>query len=530
MKAWLSLWQVPLAEHRNRGMISLRVTAMLLASAVVFGSITASFGSLDARPTMTVIALPSAALVLYWWYTFVSSMANICAPSRAHLVPGLRHRVAVATSMLWLTLSLLMASFFANPYAFCFVVWTLAAAMVQPSHRIRLVVFSAAWLWIAYAVATIAIKIGPGPFHALEIMTMMLAVAGGLLGLTGLMRIFPVAALLLLVAWLSSIFLSKPVLGITFSELLSVIYSMSSQFVTHVAIALALLIFTLFGLLGFRGDLLIKRQRQSTGQGALGRGFMTPQGRPKWGWTAIQAYLASLRRSLTLGAGPAKQERLIFYVFGPTLHWTNIVWLSLMWALLLVVVPFLSPLVMSKVTASELSAGWLNMFPIIFVTLHKWLGDVIYQTRKEQQLLALSPGWPSNHTQKQWTVAFLLNYCLASLTCCLAITFAAVWAHGIPTSEYLQPILTVVLSTIAMFGAALSSYSTMRKPGFIDAMIAVYVGGLPYMSLQMTKIMRGSIEEVAAFVGLALVAVAIWRWHKFMNGPAVLPAAAFTKP
>lgn len=532
MNKFIPLWEHSLTEARHRGVSALRVTGMLFAMMLLFAGVLLwmSTGMRVGKDTLFAFAFPSAILVLYWWYTFVSSMASVCSPINQQLTPGLERRVAGATILLWIMLSMLLATFFANPYVFCAVVWVVAAGMIQPSRRVRTALFQVAWLWTAYGLASVFLQMrfSTKPtlgWENVEILIALCAVTGGMLGLAGLVRLLPVVSTIFLVAWVSSMSFSAQLFGMTFTELLYLIYGMSSQFLTHVGIALLLVALTLFGLLGFKGDMRFKqRQRAWRAQAVFGTHWDYLRG-PGSQWSKFSGYGPLLNLTLRQIAGAQKRQRLLGFCLGPGGHWTGMLWISVMWCTMFVLFPTFMP----SRNNGELVAALIAMFPVAFASFQAQLGRSIFRTRNEQQMLLLSPGWPSDQLIKSGVKSIVFRYTLSCLLSCGIGVLVAGWAYDLPFSAYSQSLSAILLSSILMFGHALRDYSQLNSAQISGkfAMFAIAMG--PYLVLQITKIKRGPIELVALVAGVCCYVYLVWRFIQFAKATRVLPAAMFAK-
>ncbi len=533
MNGFIPLWELPLTESRNRGWSALLVTCTLFASMVWFGGslVWMSRGMRIGMDSLFAFVLPTVILVLYWWYKFVSSMANLCSPINQQLTPGLEKRVAGATCLMWLMLSMLLATFFANSYLFCAVVWSVAAGLVQPSRRIRATLFMLACLWTTYGLTTFFLqtRFSSRPAFAwenVEILIAVCAVSGGMLGLAGLVRLFPVVGTLFWVAWLSSIFLSEQLFGMTFTQLLYLIYGMSSQFLTHVGIALMLIILTLFGLLGFKGDLRFRhRQRTWQAQAFFGTHWDYLRGTGLQ-WNKFTGYGPLLNLTLRQIAGAEKCQRLLGFCLGPGGHWAGVLWISAMWSAMFVLFPHFIP----EPDKAEFAAMLISGLPVAFASLQAQLGRSIFRTRNEQEMLALSPGWPRDQLINSAVKSIVFRYTLSCLLSCSVGVLVAASVYKMPFATYSQALLAILLSSILMFGHALRDYSRLNSAEISGklAMFAIAMG--PYLVLQIAKIKRGPIEMVALVTGLFCCAYLLWRLTIFAKATRVLPAAMFAKP
>lgn len=532
MNGFIHLWELPISESRHRGWRALRVTGMLFASMVFFvGSLLwMSRGMRVGMDTLIAFAFPTAMLVLYWWYTFVSSMANVCSPINQQLTPGLGKRVAGATILLWIMLSMLLTTFFANPYLFCAVVWGVAAGLFQPSRRVRKTLFLAAWLWIAYGLTTFFLQIQFSTRPALiwenaEVLIAACAVTGGMLGLAGLVRLLPVVSAIFWVVWLSSMSFSEQLFGMTFTHFLQLIYGMSSQFLTHAGIALLLVALTLFGLLGFKGDMRFKqRQRAWRAQAFFGAHWDSLRG-PGSQWSKFTGYGPLLNLTLRQIAGAEKRQRLLGFCLGPGGYWTGVLWISAMWSAMFLVFPYFMP----RLGKAELAEALISMLPVVYGSFQAQLARSIVRTRNEQQMLTLTPGWPGDQLVKSAVKSIAFRYTFSCAVSCSVGVLVAAKAYSLPFTAYSQTLFAVLLSSILMFGHALRDYSRLNSAEITGklALFAIAIG--PYVVLQITKIKRGPIEMVALVTGLFCCAYLLWRLTRFAGATRVLPATTFAK-
>ncbi len=521
------IWQLPAREYRNQGMISLRLMTVLAALGLgIVALLIINFAN-NNRQTVIVLSVPSAGLALYGWYRFVASMVRVCSPINLRTTPRLRRNVLLATSLLWLGLSMLLATFFTNPYMFCFVVWALAAAMTQPSDRVRSVVFICAALWVAYALPSITLKFvaldEPALWETPKTMLMMCAVTGSLLGLAGMFAVFPRAASLVCIAWVGSMFVSKPWLGMTFTELLRLIYSLSSQFATHMMVALALLGLTLFGLVGINGERLINRhqrnnQTQRKNEAKRDSAFQTPRQRPAM-------YRHFLKRVLQQHESRDKPRELLPITFGPVMHWTSAISETAWIVALLIVGPYLFSFAFKSLGHAELTASWLLILPVTLVTFLAATERELHRTHREQRMLTLTPGWPAPAAVKSIFTNWLIQYVGALFVCFALMVLCSAWVHDLSYADFMQPLMTLLLTALIFFGTALRSYTTRRQSGFTRLLQKMAVGMTPFLLLQVTKIFRGPVELVAAIAFVFCLGFVVYRWRRFNNGPAVLPAS-----
>ncbi len=524
MKRLEAILRLPLAEHRNNGLMSLRATSVIVVSAVIFAGIVVAFDVGGKKSLSIVFALASGALVLCWWYAFISSLARLCSPINRQLIPDLSVHVAYAVCLMWLLLSILLASFFVNAYAFTVATWAVAAGMVQPSRRIRHAAFILAGAWIAYSFTTNAQFFGRAAtgfdFHQLETLIAMHAVTGGLLGLVGLLRLFPYLGTVLWAMWLSAMFFSQSIFSMSFTALLDYIYGLSSQFGTHVLVACLLLGMTMFGLLGVRGERLIRsRKRDAVMREFLGDNPLS-NAKVQWACNVALGYQCILRRAFANTPQSRNKEKLLEYCFGPQLHWIAILWVSLAAAIFLLLLPLLS----GVGTEAEAVASFLPFLPIYFWYQASVFDRAVLQTQRERHLVALTAKCPDDHIFKRWFVSFAWRYTILCLAGYLAAIAVAIWVYALLPKHYLQSVLALMLGGVLLMCSALRNYSTAPKLGFLRKSGLVSVGFLPYLVLQITLILKGSVVLVAlACMFLALLLLA-WRWRTFMLSQPILSA------
>ncbi|MBL8525251.1 MAG: hypothetical protein JNN20_16290, partial [Betaproteobacteria bacterium] len=278
------------------------------------------------------------------------------------------------------------------------------------------------------------------------------------------------------------------------------------------------------------GDALIKRQKKAAEVRSLNEARLDPAARPSWQFGSIFSYRHLLQRRLDDQGDVKRHEKLLSFTFGPGTHWSTLIWTTNIWAVLLVVAPFFVPLFSTRLNKADMAAAWMLMLPIFFVSLRKGINHSIYQTRQEQKLLSLTPAWLPDRSLKRWFATFAFRYSMICLVSCISIILLASWVHGIPLSSYEQPLLTVIVCAVFLFGTSLRSYSTSQKPVFADDLVSLAVGLGPFLLLQFAKIFKYSVADAAILAIASGIAFSVWRWYKFTKGTLVLPAGVLAKP
>jgi len=519
MNRAIAISRLTLDVHRNQIGMSLRAVIILaLIAGMMIGMIVIWKLDWRSRATGLVLVLPTAAAVLFQWYRVVANIAAICSNTNLLQVPHLRRHVVLAFCSLWIGYALLLISFFANPYIFCVAAWLLLAAITQPSDRILRYSLLIIVLWIAFALTQVSFRFYNFGDNA-GVLIMMFAVASGLLGLVGVTRVFPLLAVILWTVWLSTMSFSDYLFGMNFTQFLRLIYSLSSQFTTHVVVAIALGALTLYGLVG-------KKHRQpAIGLASFRERLNAIGGKKARALQVSVGYQTALRKVLE----PAHRTRdtisLVPFSFPPRAHWTDALETSAVCFGLILVIPLMTMLFLKNLPPADLFNSSQTILAIFIFGIAGKVRLAEDETRRDRQLLSLSPGWPSEAALKSSIARAAFHRTLAVIACGEAMVIATSW---LVTSSWdlLWPAMpTVLFCSIVLFGHGLhfdlareddqpTVWQVMKEYGPL-AMLAlvpiVFPMGKVYKQPILFPVVAGSF----------CVAYALWRWHRFMNSERV---------
>lgn len=532
MNSMLMLLNQPLVERRSQGAWSLIVApgmclllAVLLTALMLWGNV---------KPPLLYIpfGIGTTLLVLLWWALFVSSAANACTPINLQLVPHFKKRVLQATFLSWLVLSLLLVSFFYNPFICCAVVWTAAFGLALPTGHTKTATLWAAGLGIIFsAISTVFLWPGIGQGHAywplerLPNVFVIWTVVSSMLALAAVARLFPAAAGLL--AWILIAFtlFSAKITGATSFNFRQTTDLLSNQFALCIAIAIFLLGLSLWGLVGGRGDQRLARYQRTIARRNLIKAASDPAAQTRWraqNWLT-RGHAPLFTRALASALGRRLPvHRLLGFCFGPSVHWTAFIWLAMTSGGLAV----LLPLLLSAREPRDIGLVLMICFPVAFIAVTPQLARSMYKTRREQSLLSLTPYWPNERALNRWLAGFVCRYVFFGWLTGVSVMAFISFFYQLSPGTFAGLVFAMTTAALIMNAAGLRDYAHMEKPGQFAGMLTPLAALLSYGVGLLTIVFKGqfALAAMLAFlIAVPSIAIAVRRWRALVSGPKALP-------
>ena len=157
------------------------------------------------------------------------------------------------------------------------------------------------------------------------------------------------------------------------------------------------------------------------------------------------------------------------------------------------------------------------------VILSPQIVRALYQTRREQAMLCLTPHWPSAKVLNRWLAWFVCRYVLTIWLVCFVVLLCVSLAYQLDPDTLAGPILGVTLSALTLCGGVLHNYARMEKPGDFTGKLTAFIALLSYVAVMLTMLLKGPFVLVALLIALPTSAFVVWRWRRLVNGPRALP-------
>lgn len=542
--------------------LQLSTLSMLLVGGVVFAAFrTASSAGIAASVYAMVLAV-------MWYVTTVLSLRLASTPRNLQVTPGLRKHVALTFAAVYLSLALVLSSFFVfYEMSFLIVLLFLAAiARCKPGHRV--VLWGISMLAVAAMIVT-GISLGHGIFDGradsavnVEIAIALLGMAGSLAGLIAIAIMFPYLIVLPFTYWVYFVKVSPMTGGTTFDVWLQLIYSMTSQTATHAFIAIVSFVAAVAALTQRRVDGIFTGRQNPVGTAEspsfykASDGGIGTRGKALWEW--LPGYDYSLRRMLRTNTEPM---RLMPFSLGRAVH------ISVVFAYMLVCAGLVLysawkdlrlsasfnaeilrmcieqgvALTEARCKPHEMSLDNMRLHYQSMSTLlgggiamsATWWRFPIWRTRREQKLLTLTPRWQGGLGAAEALSRHVLRMAITLTTfAVLILVFVFHWKtqhRDLSLFDALfvlrNAVLLILSAAFAFILVSLHRYEQMASEkdlGQFWLIFPLYM--LPFLVNALSHWVQTPVLSLHEIVFLVLLVAVTWRYRRFVRTENLLPA------
>jgi NADH:ubiquinone oxidoreductase subunit K len=509
------------------------------------------------RGTRLMAVLGVFVFMAMWWVWVIGFFRSAISPEQYQAVPHLRRAAFWLVFSLWIAASWFASLAFVLYQWFVLAVFSFVVAASIRHRRWREICCAVVFLsWSVVACIIVYPQFKGFPIHWIEFVALAFFVMAGTGALIGILRTMPLLGVGLLLIWTTPMFYGKLLFGLTFDQLLGLIYQLTSQGATHFMVAAFLGMTLLVGMFGLSAD-------RATNRRVPGQNFMSQLEYASLHSVRFARWIRKLSlhdRLLRMASFTGSStERLLSHAFGKIHHW-SFAWLPATFLLLWFVVT-------TAVTGNSLGGEGGYMFSAIATMSASAMLGVLPQTfnsitksEREQQMLSLTTRWDQSKAMNVVLIKNSARYWLAFATVGLAfVGLCGLFLHA-ELIRYLQSISLVFATAGLCFAATLWRFShagTSRSafrlipwlmvaasPLAVDFLYRFYKLGvasrlLEQMRADPSESTRNILEpllyemlrmerlaDLAPYAAmLAVVSIVIaWRVRRFLGYGRVLPA------
>jgi hypothetical protein len=488
--------------------------------------------------TLKALSIFSMLFIAYWWFQFVSGMHALASLPSLRLVPRYRLALALLVAGMWFFVALLAGTFLLFFEWFFVSVMALAYVSSLSSEKERWYGFLLVSLLIIIATIvfyTIELLLffrpSDGLFLKIQIAAQMWAVPAGMFALLGVTRTLPQIAAILWALWLGAIFFSKPILGMSFNDLLSIIYDTTSQTTTHTFTAFSLFCLMMYGLIGKSLDRSLVKLNERVGFKFKALDFhqkFSLQGKSVWQLLPGFDYFLShtLKR-------PFSFQPMLAFMFGRLGHWTSMLWYGLIIGLILCFWMYKIPNRHFHSDESLRLSVNVNLSFLAFLYVVSFANHITKYTLAaftryytEHRILSLAPTWPNTTLVRHCLLMFSIRNTAIYLLIGALMIVACIAISGIPldwmASLFWHPFVIVLSGALAMLIGLLKSVtpitveksnagSTASRQFIVVLLLMSAPGMLPFL-LRMHSIPVIFILESIAIIYCIILILLVRRF------------------
>jgi hypothetical protein len=233
-------------------------------------------------------------------------------------------------------------------------------------------------------------------------------------------------------------------------------------------------------------------------------------------------YTSFLRRELKTNGD---RVRLIAYAFGPSCFWVHYVYAASFLCIVILLSRFFVDA--EKVTRYATSVG----FAVLFISFPLWIvmPEIVFRTRREQELLSLTPNWPARERLNTWFARYIARQIFAVWIVVVVWLVVFALTYQAPMQSIVAPVLIGLLMATFACGYALMEYANDERPLFHERLLGFCALLLTLLSLGILVWVDGPVAAAIATLGTLGVIIATVRWRKFIGGSAALPAGRLAR-
>jgi len=512
--AFLSL---PFYEQANRGKTGLQVIA---ACALLGPLITMLIWiGKDRWEVALPFGLGAGMLVLYWWYTTLSAIADNCTTVSLRTVPNLKRRAAVTVISIWLLSSALIASSIAEPAIFILICWSSAACLASRSHRLARFALLLAVLWIVVSPCWEYLhhfrpngNLGRNVLFLVSVM----ATVASFFAFIGISTVFPFLSALLCVAWLSLIYLPEKLSGVPFGTLIGRIELWLTHPLMYWSIAAILFSILLYGLVGMSPERRSHLQRSHANRfGSIFSGRwrsnadqLAPRGLLLPGYA--RALASALRRR-------APDAQLMTFCMGSSLQWSMVASAALVFAAIGTVLGWKIPA--STDVALRIFTTYFGV--IILTVVGSSISQFAYRTRREQALLSLTPITIRDGALNQWFGRAIAQQLAIAWLASICVSEWLTWAFDLDWPTLARAAMVASAALPWALALSLRDYARMKPPRALGGMVVALA--LFNFAIGAAVYLKWPVDWLSGPLLAVGLVCSVWRWRRMMVAPPAWP-------
>jgi hypothetical protein len=487
---------------------------------------------------LITLSVSSLLFIALWWFQFVSGMHMLSPTSALQLVPRYRRALIVLVVASWLMTAMLLATFFIF-YEWFFVsvlAFMFASSLSTEKERLLAIVLISLLILIAIFIGydNDMLRIFRQKDNLLlniETGVTLWASFAGILALLGVTRTMPLVAVIIWVVWIGAMLFSTPIFGMSFHDLLNIIYNASTQMFTVVITALMLFGLMMHGLIGKSLDPRLLGVGNDNKSGVLAL-FANSSWRKKSIWQTLPGYDYFLARRLER---PFSFQLMLAFMFGRLGHWTSMLWCGVIISLVLCFWIYKMP--KSNLLSDDMFKVWIDtnlcMFAYMYVlsfanNMTSYLLIAFSRHYAENRILSLAPSWPNIVRVRCCLLMFLIKnaviYLLIgvlAIVACLAIFGTTIdWV----ASLFWYPFVILLSGALAMLIGVLRSdapitahKSTAGSTASGQVIVVLLLMCAPGLSLFVLR--ANSVPTIFVLESIAIIycVVLLVRVRRFLN-------------
>jgi hypothetical protein len=481
---------------------------------------------------LITLSISSLLFIAIWWFQFISGVHVLAPTSALRLVPRYRQALIVLVVALWLMTSMLLTTFFIFHEWFFVSVLAFMFATSLSTEKERLLAALLILLLIVLAIffgynndMLVVFRQNDDLAFKIESGITLWATFAGILALLGATFTQPLVAIIIWVVWIGAMLFSAPIFGMSFGDLLDIIYNASTRAFTNLIAALMLFGLMMYGLISKSLDhrLLSAGSGNKAGVLTLSDNFSW---RKKSLWQLLPGFDYFLARALKR---PFSFQSMLTFMFGRLVHWTSALWCGVLLGFMLSANSIFRPRPSHSYDSVEKILAESNIFMFAFFytmgvmfSMAQFTLATYGQRRKEHQLLSIAAAWPGERQYRQYLLLHFIKYALASVALGSIFITANMVLSGVPSnwmpSLFWYPFVVVV-------SAALSILIVLLKPGELfttnkltrDGFFLFALVYLPPMAILALKTTSVSAIFVLESIAIIYCIVLIVRIRRFLN-------------